>query len=209
LWREDVEAGAAVSIGWTGHDWVPVPHAQERVPIGDADEPAGLNVRDDEVGRDWIVPVVDVSGRVCWQPPRFTTYTEALAAILDFPIRPAEATDEQEDDDADGSRQPNSGAEHEKDEKTYALHAGAELVERVAALQLTLPPTMIDDWLDHLDRMFRGAFPETLIKTWREYRIDVFSHLSAQELRPPKLTERQRARYLEVLDRCARTWSLR
>ena len=51
----------------------------------------------------------------------------------------------------------------------------AELVEKVAALQAALPVSMLDDWLDHLDRMFRASFPETLIATWRTHRLDVFA----------------------------------
>jgi hypothetical protein len=57
--------------------------------------------------------------------------------------------------------------------------------------------------------MFRGAFPETLISTWREHRIDIFAHLREPELRPPKLTDRQRSRYFELLERSARAWGLR
>ncbi len=68
---------------------------------------------------------------------------------------------------------------------------------------------MLDDWLDHLDRMLRSAFPETLIATRREYRINLFAHLREQELRPPKLTDKQRSRYFDILDRTATAWSLR
>ena len=89
-------------------------------------------------------------------------------------------------------------------EKSYALHAAAELVEKVAALQAALPESMLDDWLDHLDRMFRASFPETLIATWRTHRLDVFAHLREPELRSPHLTDKQRARYFEVLDGASR-----
>jgi len=57
--------------------------------------------------------------------------------------------------------------------------------------------------------MFRASFPEVLVSTWREHQIDVFAHLRDPELRPPQLTEKQRARYFEVLDRAAKLWGLR
>jgi hypothetical protein len=210
LWRDDADPKGRVAITWTGHAWIPVKHRQERVPLGRADEPTALNVRDSRVGLEWTVPVVDASGRVCWQPPRFASYADALAALLDFPIRPAEATDDDGDGDGDdGNGQAPPGLKSDADEKSYALHAAAELVESLAELQLALPESMLDDWLEHLDRMFRGAFPKTLISTWREHHIDVFAHLRAPELRPPKLTERQRSRYSELLERSARAWGLR
>lgn len=210
VWREDAEAKGRVAIGWTGHGWIPVKHKQERVPLEEVDQPTALFVRDSKVGAEWTVPVVDASGRVCWQPPRFTSYADALAALLDFPIRPAEATDDDGDGDGDeGNGHAPPDLKNEADEKSYALHAAAELVERVAALQLALPETMLDDWLEHLDRMFRGAFPEKLISTWREHGIDIFAHLREPELRPPKLTDRQRPRYFDLLDRSARAWGLR
>ena len=68
---------------------------------------------------------------------------------------------------------------------------------------------MLDDWLDHLDRMFRASFPEALIATWRTHRLDIFAHLREPELRSPHLTDKQRARYFEVLDGAARAWGLR
>jgi hypothetical protein len=169
-------------------------------------------VRNDDSAAEWMVPVVDSAGRVCWQPPCFATYGDALAALLDFPIRPAEAADEDEDEDTDhdGIRAPAEDAGGGiEDAKSYALHAAAELIEKVAALQLALPASMLDDWLEHLDRMFRASFPEVLVSTWRERRIDVFSHLREPELRPPQLTKRQRARYFQILDAAAHSWGLR
>ncbi len=96
-WREDTPEGARVSIGWTGTDWVAA--TREPMPLPDTEAPAELRVRDDISGREWRVPVVDPAGHVCWQPQQFVTYEDALAALLDFPIRPAEATDDEEDDD--------------------------------------------------------------------------------------------------------------
>lgn len=210
LWREDAPEEVRVSVCWTGSEWLTLGRDQRSAPLPDIDMPTALRVRDDSSLREWIVPVVDPTGRVCWQPPRFSTYSDALAALLDFPIRPAEATDDDDDDEGNGRRAPNkrSGSGLD-DEKSYALHAAAELIEKVAALQLALPASMLDDWLEHLDRMFRGSFPEALVSTWREHRIDVFSHLRETELRPGQLTEKQRARYFEVLDGAARTWGLR
>ncbi|WP_375757349.1 hypothetical protein [Corallococcus exercitus] len=208
LWREDA-AFARVSISWTGRDWFDVQRADD-VPLKDDENPTALHVRD-ESDRKWVVPVVDSAGRVGWQPPRFDTYTDALAALLDFPIRPAEATDDDDDgDDSDdgGAKGPGTGETIEQ-EKSYALHAAAELVEKVAALQAALPESMLDDWLDHLDRMFRASFPEALIATWRTHRLDIFAHLREPELRSPHLTDKQRARYFEVLDGAARAWGLR
>jgi hypothetical protein len=208
LWREDWPADSDVGISWTARDWFNVKRGDD-VPLRDDEHPTALHVRG-ERDRNWSVPVVDPDGRVGWQPPRFDTYAEALAALLDFPIRPTEATDDIDGDDGGGGGTKGAGTGEEiEQEKSYALHAGAELVEKVAALQAALPESMLDDWLDHLDRMFRASFPEPLIATWRAHRLDVFAHLRAPELRPPHLTDKQRARYLDVLDGVARMWGLR
>ncbi len=68
---------------------------------------------------------------------------------------------------------------------------------------------MLNDGLDHLDRMFRASFPEALIATWRTHRLDIFGHLREPELRAPHVTDQQRAKYFEVLDGAARAWGLR
>lgn len=210
LWREDTTTEVRVSVCWTGRDWLTVARDERNVALLDTDEPTALRVRDEGSAREWIVPVVDSAGRVCWQPPHFATYADALAALLDFPIRPAEAVDDEEDEGGDGTSTSVAGSSGDiDDEKRYALYAAAELIEKVAALQISLPPSMLDDWLEHLDRMFRGSFPTVLVSTWREHRIDVFSHLREPELRPPQLTEKQRVRYFEVLDRTAHSWGLR
>lgn len=83
LWREDA-ACAGVSISWTGRDWFEVQRG-DNVPLKDDENPTALHVHD-QSERKWVVPVVDSAGRVGWQPPRFETYTDALAALLDFPI---------------------------------------------------------------------------------------------------------------------------
>lgn len=207
-WRKDASAESRVSIAWTGRDWFHVQRAAD-VPLGDDENPTALHVRG-ESDRKWVVPVVDAAGRVGWQPPRFDAYADALAALLDFPIRPAEATDDGDGDEGDGRDTKGASTEDTAEqEKNYALHAAAELVEQVAALQAALPELMLDDWLDHLDRMLRASFPETLIATWRTHRLDVFAHLREPELRSPHLTDKQRARYFEVLDGAARAWGLR
>jgi hypothetical protein len=208
LWREDLPTELPVSISWTGRDWFDVKRG-DFVTLRDDEAPTALHVRDESSSK-WTVPIVDAAGRVGWQPPRFDTYADALAALLDFPIRPAESTDVDDSDDGDsgGSKGTGTGEANEQ-EKTYALHAAAELVEKVASLQTALPESMLDDWLDHLDRMFRASFPETLIATWRAHRLDVFSHLREPELRSPHLSDKQRARYFEVLDGAARMWGLR
>ncbi len=205
LWREDA-ASERASISWIGRDLFEVQRADE-IPLKDEENPTALHVRD-ESDRKWVVPVVDAAGRVGWQPPRFDTYADALAALLDFPIRPAEATDDGDGDDGDGTKGAPTQTAIEQ-EKSYALHAAAELVEKVAALQAALPESMLDDWLDHLDRMFRASFPEPLIATWGTHRLDVFAHLREPELRSPHLTDKQRIRYFEVLDGAARAWGLR
>jgi hypothetical protein len=208
LWREDALAESRVSVAWTGRDWFDV-KGRDDVPLKDDENPTALHVRG-ESDRKWLVPVVDAAGRIGWQPPRFDTYADALAALLDFPIRPAEATDDGEGDEGDGGDSKGAGqGEAVEQEKNYALHAAAELVEQVAALQAALPESMLDDWLDHLDRMFRASFPETLIATWQTHRLDVFAHLREPELRSPHLSVRQQARYFEVLDGAAHAWGLR
>ena len=206
LWREDA-AGARASISWTGRDWFDV-QRDEEVPLKDDENPTALHVRDAS-DRKWVVPVVDTAGRIGWRPPRFDTYADALAALLDFPIRPAEATDDDDRDDDGGGGTKGPARAAIEQEKSYALHAAAELVEKVAALQTALPKSMLDDWLDHLDRMFHASFPEELIATWRTHRLNVFTHLREPELRSPHLTEKQRDRYFEVLDSAARAWGLR
>lgn len=206
LWREDA-SGARASISWMGRNPFDV-QRDEEVPLKDDENPTTLHVRDAD--REWIVPVVDAAGRIDWKPPRFDTYADALAALLDFPIRPTEATDDDDRDDPDdGGTKGRSAAEAIEQEKNYALHAAAELVEKVAALQTALPESMFDDWLDHLDRMFRASFPEKLISTWRAHRLNIFAHLRKPELRSPHLTDKQRARYFEVLDGAAHVWGLR
>ena len=158
------------------------------------------------------MPVVDSAGHVCWQPQQFMTYDDALASLLDFPIRPAEATDDEEGDDdsgnrTNGSRRSNRG--DADDVKSYALYAAADLIERVSALQTALPDDMLDDWIEHLDRMFRASFPETLVATWRDHGIDIFSHLRKPEFRPVGFNSAQRERYGEVLDGVVQAWRLR
>jgi hypothetical protein len=211
LWREDALDDARVSISWTGRDWFLV--TREPVRIEESEAPAELCVRDESSGRDWCVPVVDTTGHVCWRPPRFSTYSDALAALLDFPIRPAEATDDEEDDQdggggTDGVSKSKKGVGAD-DERTYALYAAADLIERVSALQADLPANILDDWIEHLDRMFQGSFPDALVATWRRHRINVFWHLREPEFRPVKFSSTQRDRYFKVLDRAARSWGLR
>jgi hypothetical protein len=196
-----------VSISWTGREWFDV-RGTDDVPLKDDEDPIVLLVRE-ERGRTWTVPIVDAEGRVGWQPPRFHTYADALAALLDFPIRPAEATDDEDEDGGEGDDTKGKGTEETERKKSYALHAAAELVEKVAALQTSLPAAMLDDWLDHLDRMFRASFPEALISAWRTHHLDIFAHLREPELRSPLLTEKQRVKYCEVLDGAARAWGLR
>lgn len=206
-WREDVPAGSRISISWTGREWFDVQGGGD-VPLKDEEKPTALNVRG-ESGREWVVPVVDAAGRVGWKPPRFETFADALAALLDFPIRPAEATDDDDGDATDGGGTKGVGTGEAIKQKSYALHEAAELIERVAALQAALPESMLDDWLDHLDRMFSASFPETLIATCRTHRLNVFAHLREPELRSPHLTDKQRARYIEILDGAADAWRLR
>jgi hypothetical protein len=210
-WRDDVSEDACVSLMFFGRTWERLQIRQAVVTLGADEEPTALRVCDGTLSREWTIPVVDAAGRVVWQSPRFDTYADALAALLDFPIRPAEAVGEDEDEpdggDGDGGHGKKKGREEEA--KGYALHSAAELIEHVATLQRALPASMLDDWLDHLDRMLRSAFPESLIATWREYRIDIFAHLREPELRPPELTDKQRSRYFDILDHTAAAWSLR
>jgi hypothetical protein len=207
-WRKDFSGGSRVRISWTGRDWFDVKIGGE-VPLQDDENPTALNVSG-ENDRKWVVPVVDASGRVGWEPPRFDTYADALAALLDFPIRPAEATDDGDGDEDQGGGIKGAGiAAAIEQQKSYALHAAAELIEKVAALQAALPESMLDDWLDHLDRMFRASFPEPLIATWRVYRLDVFAHLQKLELRSPHLNHKQQDRYFKVLDGAAHAWGFR
>lgn len=210
LWREDFSGKSRVRISWTGRDWFDVERGGD-VPLQNDESPVALNVSG-ESDRRWVVPVVDAAGRVAWQPPRFDTYADALAALLDFPIRPAEATDDGDGDDREGDGTKRAATEAAiEQEKSYALHAAAELVEKVAALQAALPDSMLDDWLDHLDRMVRASFPDELIASWHSSGINVFEHLKARELRPYHLSdERTQAtkKYFSILDSATRAWGL-
>lgn len=208
FWREDFSSESGVKISWTGRDWFDVKRGDE-VSLQNDERPAALNVAN-ESDRRWVVPIADSAGRVGWQPPRFDTYAEALAALLDFPIRPAEATDDGDGDGEEGYRTKVAATDAAiEQDKGYALYAAAELVEKVAALQAALPNSTLDDWLDHLDRMFRASFPQPLIATWRTHRLDVFAHLREPELRSPHFTDKQRERYFKLLDEAAHTWGLR
>ena len=212
LWREDTPKDARISVCWTGRDWQSMARDDCSVALQDAEEPTALRVREMVLRESGSSPSSIRLGAYAGSLRASPRTPMLLAALLDFPIRPAEATD---DDDGspmvmDGTRAPAAGlGSGIEGQKSYALHAAAELIEKVAALQFELPASMLDDWLDHLDRMFRGSFPEVLVSTWREHRIDMFSHLRKPELRPPQLTEKQRARYFEVLDDAARLWGLR
>ena len=113
------------------------------------------------------MPVVDPPGASAGSPRVSTpTPTRSLRSSTSRSV-PAEATDDDEDGDGEGGRSRRRHGGGNEQEKSYALHAAAELVEKVAALQAALPESMLDDWLDHLDRMFRASFPEALIATWR------------------------------------------
>lgn len=205
-WRDGANA-THVSVSWTGRDWLDVRGANE-IRLEEGDRPTVLRVRDGG-DREWVVPVVDAEGRVGWEPARFDNYADALAALLDFSIDPAYVSDDGFDEDSNGGPMGTAMDASAEQGKRYALHAAAELIEKVAALQARLPETMLDDWLDHLDRNFRASFPEALIAAWRSHHLDVFAHLRQPELRPPSLTEKQLARYCEVLDDVASAWRLR
>jgi len=215
-WAEDA-AAEQVSLRWPGRTDVIVARGQPDVPLADAETPAAVEVSDGS--RWWTIPVVDPAGRVSWEAPRFDSYADALGALTDFPLRPAEADDDDEhrdhrdagdDDDADSpGGLPGTANGADDAARTYALHAAAELIEEVAALQRGLDAGLIDDWLDHLDRTLSAAFPPALIDTWRAYRLDVCRHLAAPALRPPRLTDGQRRRYESILDRTAIAWGLR
>jgi hypothetical protein len=212
LWRDPGPDEARASVSWTGRAWQTVTSNDAPIALIDGEEVPALRVREDAKGQEWTVPVIDSSGRTCWERPRFATYSDALAALLDFPIRPAEAADDGDGADAeDEDRDARTGVttSREPDEKRYALHAAAEMIERVAALQQALPTAMLDDWLDHLDRMLHATFPAELVAEWRAHRIDPFAHLREPELRPKELSGSQRVRYVAILDEAARAWGLR
>ncbi len=211
-WRADVGDGPYTVR--TGLEWIEVIRGQASTTLSAGAHPDVLRVRDVSTAREWIVPVVDAVGRTCWTPPRFETYDDALAALLDFPIRPVEGCGDDDDDeggDGDDREPPTVATPRPADDhiKSYALHAAADLLERTAALQQSLDPAMLDDWLDHIERFFHASFPAALIATWRSYRVDVFAHLRAAELRPREMTAKQRGRYEAILAAVAAAWGLR
>jgi hypothetical protein len=211
-WRDDIAAEAQVSVSWSGTAWGAVTPGDVWIALPpDATPPMALRVRDDATQRVWTVPVVDASGRVAWQPPRYDTFEDALDALLEFPVRPAEASSEEDEEAEDDRGRLGRAAAKPGDAappRSYALHAAAEMIERTAALQRTLAADVLDDWLDHLDRALRSGFPEALIATWRGHRIDVLAHLQEDPLRPPGMSEGQRVRYREVLARASAAWGL-
>lgn len=199
-WRDGV--GVETFSLQLGGSWtmVTAPQATVHLPEGRLDV---LRVRDATETHEWLVPVVDATGRTCWVPPTFATYDDALAALLDFPIRPAEASGEEDGDEeagADVGADGVSAATAEDHAKNYALHAAAELLEQTASLQRSLETNLVDDWLDHIERFFHSSFPEKLKETWKTHRIDVFAHLTQPAFRPLALSAKQRDRYTAILD---------
>jgi hypothetical protein len=211
-WRADVPADGRFSVRVGTVDWLGVTSQQVSITLAEHEQATALHVRDDQTDQEWSVPIVDPTGRVCWSPPTFSTYDEALAALLDFPIRSAEASGDDEDGDGEDNGDdtgPANAAPKEDHVKSYALHAAAKLIEETAALQRSLPREKLDDWFDHIERFFHASFPAELIATWKEHRIDVFAHLAKPKLRPPKMSAKQRGRYDAILASVASTWGLR
>lgn len=202
-WRDDVEPDARVWVSWTKPNRREVRQGDD-IPLNDEESPSALDVWD-ENERHWVVPVVDASGRIGWSPPRFDTYADALAALRDFPLRPADVVEDEDDDEDGGIANGFKSSSEDRQEKVYALHAAAELVETVAAVHDDLPATMVDDWLEHLDRIFRGSFPEKLLVAWHEQKLDVFKPL--KDFPPRELTAEQHRRYRQLLDTTAKRWS--
>lgn len=208
-WREDADATSRVDVKMGG-DWLPVEATQRTIAIAPGERFDVLRVRHEK--REWLVPVVDAIGRTCWIPPRFATYDDALAALLDFPIRPAEASggdDDEGAEDGGDDRANATAAAHDDHAKTYALHAAASLLEQTAALQRSLAPSLLDDWLDHIERFFHASFPTSLIDAWRSHKIDVFAHLAKPRFRPRDMTAPQGKRYDAILEAVAGAWGLR
>ncbi len=208
-WSEDAGATGHVDVKMGG-DWISVDAQQRSVPIAPGERFDVLRVRHD--GREWLVPVVDAIGRTCWCPPRYATYDDALAALLDFPIRPAEASGGDDDEGAEDDGDLGGAvaiAAHDDHAKTYALHAAASLLEQTAALQRSLAPSLLEDWLDHIERFFHASFPKSLIDAWRSHGIDVFAHLAKPRFRPRDMSAPQGKRYDAILDSVAGAWGLR
>lgn len=211
-WRDDAPDALRAEIWWAGTEWIALEPRQTRAPFDVA--PVAPRVRDALTGETWAIPLIDPRGRVCWEPPRAATYDEAIAVLLDFPIRPADAAEDEDDeldelgldDDAASARAASSDATSEA--KSYALHAGAELLESVAALQQSLPTEMLDDWIDHLDRSLE-ALPGELVSEWAAHSVDVLAHLGSPALMPSSLSPDQRARYGDVLHRTRVRWGSR
>jgi hypothetical protein len=207
LWRDDISDKSRVQISWLGRDWFDVKKSG-KVALQNDETPAALTVS--ESGHEWVVPVVDSTGRVGWQPRLYENFAEALDALLDFPIRPTEDMDEDEESEiVEGNTKDTiMGQAQTQQAKGYALHEAAELIERVAALQSALPEGMFNDWLDHLDRMFRASFPKDVIETWKKHRLNIFTHLKNKELCPAKWKDDQHRRYTELLDSLSTVWGL-
>jgi hypothetical protein len=207
-WREDVPPDVAVLIAWTGAPPCIVRPALRTLVIPDGPAPAVLEVTAPDTGRRWIVPVVDEHGRVGWSPATYDRWEDAVDALLDFPLQSVGTS---EDEDSEGGRaEPMGGGarDEEAPPHRYALHAAATFIEQVAAHQATLPERLLDEWLDHLERVLTGRFPETMLAAWRTARLDVLEPLRAVALAPPDLSPRQRRRYERILDETAKRWRL-
>jgi len=205
-WREDVPSDLEVSIMWPGVEPRAVRPSTRRVRLAKGQSPSALEVTARATGRRWVVPVVDANGRVAWSPSTFERWEDVVEALLEFPLRSAGSADD-DDDGGEGRDEPvGGGGAEEAPPHQYALHAAAALIEQVAAHQATLPPNLLDEWLDHLDRVFAGRFPEPMLAAWRSARINVLEPLGAPALAPPGMSEVQRRRYEGILSGTTTRW---
>lgn len=208
-WREDVAADLRVEVAWLGAPAREVSPGVRAIDLSEGSIPSVLDVRELDGGGRWSVPVVDPNGRVGWEPSRYDFWEDALEALFDFPLRPAESASDDDGDEGEGGNLLDARSEGEgTPPHRYALHAAAEFIEQFAAFQATFEGDFIDEWLDHLDRVLVGQFPSAMLDAWRSMRINVFEALREPSLAPGAMSPSQRNRYEQTLGDAARRWGL-
>lgn len=207
-WRDDVAPRLRVEVTWLGGDARIVTSAIRVVSLGNEPAPAVIEVHEVGGRGRWTVPVIDPHGRVAWVPARYERWEDALDALLEFPMAPAEVDDEEAEDEGEMGLLAGASVAEPDAPHRYALHAAAAFVERVAALQSVCDPKLLDEWLDHLERVLEGRFPEAMLDAWRAMHLNVFESLNHAPLSPRGMTPTQRVRYERVLLDAARRWRL-
>lgn len=208
-WRDDLEGVSDVRIRWSNGDWVGVYPGDADVPVEPFARPPVVRVSAGSSGKEWMIPVIDPTGRVSLELPVHDTFDEAFAALLDFPYELHDSS--QDEGDQPAGKASAMGTAHRPavaQSKEYALYRAAEFVEGLAAKQATMAGTALNDWLEHLDRLLPSALPQTIIDAWRRLGLNPIRPLRDKPLCPATMTRRQASQYLRALDRAQESWGV-